>query len=306
VLVFLVRRSIQALPVIALTTVLVFLLLHFAPGDPIRMLASPAATDADIQRIRERVGLDRPLPVQYATWLANAVRGDLGESIRSGVPVTEMLPGRMWNTLRLTLAAMVITVGVGLTAGILAAARAGSWVDVVTMTISVLGLSLPPFWLALMLMMLFSVRLDWLPAGGGDSWRHIILPAISLGLASAALVARMARSSMLEVTRADYMRTARAKGLTNRRILLGHGLRNSLIPTVTVIGLEFGTLLAGAVITETIFAWPGLGSLLVSSILNRDFPVVQATLLVIATSFVFVNLLTDLVYTLIDPRINLE
>lgn len=303
---YFIRRSIQAIPVVLMSTVLVFALLQIAPGDPIKMLASPTATEGDISRIRERLGLDEPLPVQYLNWLGNVARFDFGESVRSGVPVIELLPDKMINTLRLTLVAMTITIVIGMAAGTLAAMRPGTWFDAVVMTTSVIGLSIPSFWLGLMLILFFSVQLDWLPSGGGDSLAHIVLPAISLGLASAAIVARMVRSSMLEVVGQDYVRTARAKGLSETTLMLRHALPNALIPTITVIGLEFGTLLAGATITETIFAWPGIGSLLVQSILNRDFPVVQATLLLVTVTFVFVNLLTDLLYAVVDRRISLD
>jgi peptide/nickel transport system permease protein len=306
VLRFVLRRVIQAIPVILLSTVFVFALLQIAPGDPVRMLASPTATEGDIMRIRERLGLDESLPVQYLTWLSNVVRLDLGESVRSGVPVSDLLPNRVMNTLRLTMAAMVITIVLGLTAGVIAAMRPGTWLDTVIMGVSVLGLSIPPFWLGLMLILLFSVRLDWLPAGGGSGFSHMVLPAISLGLASSAIVARMVRSSMLEVIGLDYIRTARAKGLSRSTLITRHALPNALIPTITVIGLQFGALLAGATITETIFAWPGLGSLLVQSILNRDFPVVQATLLLITVMFIIINLLTDMLYAVVDPRIVLD
>jgi ABC-type dipeptide/oligopeptide/nickel transport system permease component len=204
------------------------------------------------------------------------------------------------------MASMLITVVIGLTAGVISAARPGSLLDVGTMLAAVAGLSVPPFWLGLMLILAFAVKLDWFPAGGGDSWSHLPLPALSLGTASTALVARMVRSSMLEVMSADYVRTGRAKGVRESRVLAGHALPNALIPTVTVVGLQFGTLLAGAVITEVVFAWPGMGWLLVSSILNRDFPIVQATLLVVSLSFIGVNLLTDLLYAAIDPRIRLD
>lgn len=303
---YVIRRIVQAIPVVFLSTVFVFALLQVAPGDPVRMLASPTATEGDILRIRERLGLDEPLPVQYFTWLANVVRLDLGESVRSGVPVGELVPDRLVNTLQLTLAAMVITIVLGMAAGMAAAMRPGTWLDTIIMTTSVLGLSIPPFWLGLMLILLFSVRLDWLPAGGGNSPAHMVLPAISLGLASSALVARMVRSSMLEVIGLDYIRTARAKGLSQSTLIIRHALPNALIPTITVIGLQFGALLAGATITETIFAWPGLGSLLVQSILNRDFPVVQATLLLITIMFIIINLLTDMLYAVVDPRISLD
>lgn len=303
---YVIGRTLQAIPVVILTTMVVFLVLHLAPGDPVRMLASPTATEEDLNNIRSRLGLDQPLPAQYGRWITSVLQGDLGESIRSGTPVLEILPERYWNTIRLTLASMVIAVVIGSIAGIVAAARSGSALDLFTTAVAVAGLSIPPFWLGLMLILVFSVYLGWLPAGGGDSWRHLILPAISLGAATAAIIARMVRSSLLEVLRTDYLRTGRAKGLREQTLLLGHALPNALIPTVTVVGLQFGTLLAGAVITEVVFSWPGIGSLLVTSILNRDFPLVQATLLIVSMTFLAVNLLTDLLYFWIDPRIRVE
>jgi ABC-type dipeptide/oligopeptide/nickel transport system permease component len=303
---YIVSRSLQAIPVVVATSIVVFLILHLAPGDPVRMLASPTATEQDLANLRSRLGLDQPLPIQYGRWMASVLQGDMGESLRSGAPVLEILPERYWNTIRLTLASMMIAAIVGLLAGLTAAARSGSFIDVLTTAVAVAGLSIPPFWLGLILILVFSVQLGWLPAGGGDSWHHLILPAISLGTATAALIARMVRSSLLEVIRTDYVRTGRAKGLREDALILGHALPNALIPTITVFGLQFGTLLAGAVITEVVFSWPGIGSLLVTSILNRDFPVVQATLLVVSLTFLVVNLLTDLLYFWVDPRIRIE
>lgn len=300
---YVIGRTLQAIPVILLTSIVVFLVLHIAPGDPVRMMAGPTATEADLANVRSRLGLDQPLPVQYGHWAAAVLHGDLGASIRSRTPVAEILPNRYWNTIRLTLVSMVFSIVVGTLAGIVAAAKAGSALDLLTTAVAVAGLSIPPFWLGLMLILVFSVFLGWLPAGGGDSWRHLILPALSLGAATAAIIARMVRSSLLEVLRTDYLRTGRAKGLREQALLLHHAMPNALIPTVTIIGLQFGTLLAGAVVTEVVFSWPGIGSLLVSSILNRDFPVVQGTLLVVSLTFILVNLLTDLLYFWIDPRI---
>lgn len=303
---YVLERVLQAIPVIVLTTLAVFLLLHLAPGDPVRMMATPTATAEDLANLRSRLGLDQPLPVQYGRWISAALRGDLGESLRSGAPVLEILPERYWNTIRLTVVSMALAIVVGGLAGVIAAAKAGSPLDLLTTTVAVAGLSIPPFWLGLMLILLFSVTLGWLPAGGGDSWQHLILPAVSLGAATAAIIARMVRSTLLEVLRTDYLRTGRAKGIREQALLFGHALPNAMIPTVTVVGLQFGTLLAGAVITEVVFSWPGIGSLLVTSILNRDFPLVQATLLIVSLTFIVVNLLTDLVYFWIDPRIRVE
>ena len=303
---YIVERVLQAIPVIVLTTLAVFLLLHLAPGDPVRMMATPTATAEDLANLRSRLGLDQPLPAQYGRWITSALRGDLGESLRSGAPGLEILPERYWNTIRLTVVSMALAIVVGGLAGVIAAAKAGSPLDLLTTTVAVAGLSIPPFWLGLMLILLFSVTLGWLPAGGGDSWQHLILPAISLGAATAAIIARMVRSTLLEVLRTDYLRTGRAKGIREQALLFRHAMPNALIPTVTVVGLQFGTLLAGAVITEVVFSWPGVGSLLVTSILNRDFPLVQATLLIVSLTFIVVNLLTDLVYFWIDPRIRIE
>jgi len=288
-----------------LVSLVVFLLLHIAPGDPVRIMAGPTATEADIERVRARLGLDAPLPVQYVQWLGQVVQGNFGESLRSGEPVMEFLPERFVNTVWLTMVSMAVALILGLTGGIVVASRPGSFQDTSVMIVAVAGLSIPSFWLGLILILIFSVRLGWLPSGGGGSWQHIILPAISLGLATSALIARMVRSSLIEVLNADYVRTARARGLKERAILIRHAVPNALIPTITVIGLQFGTLLAGAVVTEVVFSWPGMGSLLVSAIANRDFPVVQAALLVVSFSFLLVNLLTDLLYAWVDPRVRL-
>jgi ABC-type dipeptide/oligopeptide/nickel transport system permease component len=298
-----IRRLAQMIPVALLVSLFVFLLLHIAPGDPVRMMASPTAKAEDIERIRERLGLNDPLPVQYLRWLGNALTGDFGESMRSGAPVSDLLPGRLWNTLRLALLSMALAIVVGILGGMLAALRPGSLLDTLAMTVSVASLSIPPFWLGLMLILFFSVRLGWLPAGGGDSWRHALLPALSLGLSSAALIARMVRSTLLEVLRQDFVRAARARGLSERALVARHAMPNVLVPTITVIGLQFGALLAGAVVTEVVFSWPGMGSLLVTSIGNRDFSVVQAALLAVSISFLLVNLATDLLYAVVDPRL---
>ena len=266
-------------------------------------MVTPAAKQADIERLRSKWGLDRPLPVQYVQWLGHAIQGDLGNSVRMRVPVSEVLWPRYINTLRLTMLSMLFSIIVGLTMGVLASIYHGGKLDTITMITAVSGFSVPPFWLGLILILIFSVHLGWFPAGNGDSWRHIILPAISLGVASMGLIARLTRSTMLEVLNTDYIRTARAKGLTERRILLLHALKNAAIPIVTIIGLQFGVLMAGAVVTEIIFTWPGIGWLLVNSILNRDFPLVQASLLVVSITFIIVNLIVDTIYMLLDPRI---
>jgi len=300
---FLYKRFLQAIGTLFAASIIVFLLLYLIPGDPIRVMASPQTRQVDIERLRVHWGLDEPLPVQYVNWMRNTLTGDLGESVRMRVPVSSILWPRYLNTLRLTVASMAFAVLLGLTIGITASINRKSFFDVFTMLGSILGFSIPPFWLGLLLILLFNVHLNWLPSGGGDTWRHMILPVIALGTASTALIARMTRSAMLEVLNADYIRTARAKGLAQHRIIIRHALRNALIPVVTIVGLQFGILMAGAVITEVVFTWPGIGRLMVESILNRDFPIVRATLLVTSATFIVINLLVDILYASLDPRI---
>ncbi len=301
--IFLFQRFLQAVGALFAASIIVFLLLYLIPGDPIRVMASPQARQDDIERLRERWGLNEPLPVQYVNWARNTLSGDLGESVRMRIPVSSVLWPRYVNTLRLTAASMGFAVLLGLAIGITASIKRGSIFDISTMFGAILGFSIPPFWLGLLLILAFNVHLNWLPSGGGDTWRHMILPVISLGTASTALIARMTRSAMLEVLNADFIRTARAKGLAQQRIIIGHALRNALIPVVTIVGLQFGILMAGAVITEVVFTWPGIGRLMVESILNRDFPVVRATLLVTSATFIVINLLVDILYAYLDPRI---
>jgi ABC-type dipeptide/oligopeptide/nickel transport system permease component len=303
---YLFKRSLHAVLAAFIASILVFSLLQLIPGDPIRVMATPATKQADIERLRAKWGLDQPLPLQYMRWLGRTIQGDLGDSVRMRVPVSEVLWPRYVNTLRLTVLSMLIAVIVGVSVGVAASISRGGKFDTVTMIVAVSGFSIPPFWLGLILILVFSVQLGWFPAGNGDSWRHIILPAISLGVASMALIARLTRSTMLEVLNADYIRTARAKGLGERRIMLLHALKNASIPIVTIIGLQFGVLMAGAVVTEIIFTWPGIGWLLVNGILNRDFPVVQASLLVVSITFITVNLIVDIIYMLLDPRVRFE
>jgi ABC-type dipeptide/oligopeptide/nickel transport system permease component len=300
---YLLERLLHTIAVLIVVSVAVFLLLHLVPGDPIRMMASPLARQEDIERLRARWGLDQPLPVQYFRWAGRVLQGDLGESVRMRVPVSEMLWPRYVNTVRLTLVSMVIAVSLGLLMGILAGVARNSPFDTLSMVIAIGGFSIPPFWLGLVLILVFAVKLGLFPTGGGDSSRHIVLPALSLGVATMALIARMTRSALLEVLGQDYIRTARSKGLAERRVVMGHAIKNALIPVVTVIGLQFGVLMAGAVVTEVVFTWPGIGALMVNSILNRDFPIVQATLLVTSVTFILINLVVDILYTYLDPRI---
>jgi peptide/nickel transport system permease protein len=298
-------------PVIAVVSVVVFSLIHLTPGDPVNIMLREEADPATAATLRRQLGLDRPLPLQYAAWLGRAVQGELGRSIRTNQPVTDAIRQRVPVTLSLAAAALLVALAIGLPAGILAAVRRNSVVDVAATLVAISGVSLPSFWLAILLILVFSVTLGWLPPLGWVSpgrdlgaWvRSLVLPAVTLGVAIAAVVMRMTRASLLEVLELDYVRTARAKGLAERRIVLGHALRNALIPVVTVIGLQAGALLGGAVITETIFALPGVGRLLVDAIFQRDFPIVQGVVLVLALNFLIVNLLVDLTYAWLDPRI---
>jgi ABC-type dipeptide/oligopeptide/nickel transport system permease component len=300
---YLVARSVLAVPVLLGVSVMVFALIRLIPGDPAQLMAGQAATEDVVREIRRSLGLDRPLVVQYGYFLRNAVRGDLGRSLFNGAPVRDELAQRFPRTVRLAAASMLVALLIGIPAGILSATRHLSWVDSLVMVAALAGVSVPVFWLGLNLILIFAVRLAWLPAFGYETWRHLILPSVTLGTASAAIIARMTRSSMLEVLRQDYVRTARAKGVAERVVVSRHALRNALIPVATVVGLQLGTLLSGAVLTENVFAWPGVGRLLVDAVLARDYPVVQGAVLLIATTFVVLNLLVDVLYALLDPRI---
>jgi peptide/nickel transport system permease protein len=300
---YLVARSVLAVPVLLGVSVMVFALIRLIPGDPAQLMAGQAATEDVVREIRRSLGLDRPLVVQYGYFLRNAVRGDLGRSLFNGAPVRDELAQRFPRTVRLAAASMLVALLIGIPAGILSATRHLSWVDSLVMVAALAGVSVPVFWLGLNLILIFAVRLAWLPAFGYETWRHLILPSVTLGTASAAIIARMTRSSMLEVLRQDYVRTARAKGVAERVVVSRHALRNALIPVATVVGLQLGTLVSGAVLTENVFAWPGVGRLLVDAVLARDYPVVQGAVLLIATTFVVLNLLVDVLYALLDPRI---
>jgi len=303
---YLLKRVVLALPVLLGVSIVVFTMIRLIPGDPAQLMAGQAATQEIITEIRRDLGLDRPIVVQYAYFLRNAIRGDLGHSLFNRAPVTEELALRFPRTLRLGLASMLVAAAIGVPAGIISATRHLSWVDSLVMVVALAGVSMPVFWLGLNLILIFAVRLQWLPAIGHESWAHLILPAVTLGAASAAIIARMTRSAMLEVLRQDYVRTARAKGVAEPTVIGRHALRNALIPVVTVAGLQLGTLLSGAVLTESVFAWPGVGRLLVDAVLARDYPIIQGTVLLIATTFVLLNVLVDLLYAVLDPRIRYE
>jgi ABC-type dipeptide/oligopeptide/nickel transport system permease component len=294
------------IPVLFGVTLVSFSLLHLVPGDPAEVLGGQEASKADIDRIRKEYGLDQPLVVQYARFVGNAVRGDLGISIQSRHPVRELLLQRLAFTLQLALASVLVAAALGLLAGIISSTRQYSFFDTASMLGALFGISMPIFWLGLLLILVFAAKLQWLPSGGTGSIRHLIMPAIALGSASAAVIARMTRASMLEVTRQDYIRTARATGYRERVIIFRHALKNAMIPVLTVFGLEFGSMLGGAVLTETVFSLPGIGRLLVEGIFARDYPVVQGAMILVASTFVLVNLLTDVAYAFFDPRIRYE
>jgi ABC-type dipeptide/oligopeptide/nickel transport system permease component len=300
---FLLQRALHSAIVLFGTLTLVFFLVRFVPADPVRIMAGPDASLKEIQATRVALGFDKPIYVQYAIYLRNVAKGDLGRSLRHHRPAAVLVMERFPATLQLALASMLLAVGVAIPAGIFAAVKRGTLYDTVTVASSLLGQSVPTFWLGIVLIMVFAVRLRWLPTSGYGGWQHMLLPTITLGLYMMALITRMNRSSMLEVLGADYLRTARAKGLWERVVLLRHALRNALIPVVTVIGLQTGTLLGGAVITETVFAWPGIGSLAVDSITTLDYPVVQAVVILSGGVFVVINFLLDVVYVWLDPRI---
>jgi len=293
-------------PVLFGVTLVSFSLLHLVPGDPAEILGGQEATAEDVARIRREYGLDRPLAVQYVRFVGNAIRGDLGISIQSRHPVQELLFQRLTFTLQLSLVSILVASAIGLLAGIISSTRQYSIFDTTSMLGALFGISMPIFWLGLLLILIFAVKLHWLPSGGTGTLRHLILPAIALGSASAAVIARMTRASMLEVTRQDYIRTARATGYRERVVIFRHALKNAMIPVLTVFGLEFGYMLGGAVLTETVFSLPGIGRLLVEGIFMRDYPVVQGAMIAVATTFVLVNLLTDVAYAFFDPRIRYE
>lgn len=297
------RRLLMLIPVLFLVSLIVFSMVHLAPGDAASLLAGDDASAEDLANIRAIYGLDDPIHVQYWNWLSNALQGDLGRSLTTRRPVISEIANRATDTAQLAVLAIVIAVAAGTFMGVLSAQKHNTLIDYVTMVLAVIGASMPAFWLGLMLIMFFSVRLGWFPTGGASGASALVLPALTLGASATAIVARMTRSSVLDVNRKEYVRTARAKGLAGRAVLSRHVVRNAMIPVVTVIGLQFGSLLGGTVVTETVFARPGLGRLLVNSIEARDFPVVQGTLLVLASAFVLVNLLVDIAYMFIDPRL---
>ena len=331
---YIIKRLIQLIPVIIGVTIIAFSLIHLAPGDPARTMLGQHATQQELNEIREKYGLDEPVYVQYALWLNGVLHGDLGRSILTKELVVIEILERFPNTIELAIAAMIFAIIIGGLAGIISASKQYSITDYTVMGFALFGISMPVFWLGIMLMLIFGVILGWLPIGGRidliipfqrvtgfmvlDSiitgnfnalisiLKHLILPAIALGTIPMAIIARVTRSSMLEVLRQDFIRTERAKGLSERTVIYKHAVRNAMVPVVTVIGLNFGLLLSGAILTETVFSWPGLGRLVVNSVYQRDYPLVVGCILIFAIVFVVVNLITDILYTYIDPRIKYE
>lgn len=301
------QRVLLMLPTILLTTLVVFLMLQLIPGDPASIyLGENQATPERLEQIREQLGLNRPLFVQYGDFVLRAARGDLGRSVQTNRPVIQEITDRLPNTMILAVSSMALAIIFGITLGMLAGLNQNSWLDTILMLAALAGVSIPVFWLGLLLILLFAVQLGWLPATGQGGWNSLILPAVTLAALSTATLARLVRASMIEVLNQDYLQTSRAKGLQQVAIVLRHALPNALIPVVTVIGLQFGNLLSGAVITETVFARSGLGKLVVDSIQNKDLPTVQGVILVLATIYVVVNFVVDLSYAVIDPRIRLQ
>jgi len=303
---FLIRRLLLTIPVLIGVATLVFSLIHLVPGDPVQAMLGESASPHDIEQLRSRLGLNRPLYAQYVNFMRNVAVGDLGTSLRTNQPVSALIAERMPATFELAAAAMIVALVIAIPLGLLAAVRAGTAIDHAATTLALIGISMPNFWLGPLLAIVFSVTLGWLPVSGRGTAANLVLPAITLGAPLAAILTRMTRASVLEELRELYVVAARARGVSRARAVLGHAFRNSLIPIVTVLGLQLGSVLTGAVITETIFAWPGVGRLLVQSIGARDYPAVQGCVLLIAITYVSTNVLVDVAYGFLDPRIRYE
>jgi peptide/nickel transport system permease protein len=304
---YILGRVLQLLPVLWLISLIVFMIMHVLPGDPAELMLAGAEggaiTPERLKELHKEMGLDDPVVVQYFRFVTNALVGDLGTSIRFRLPVTELIADRFASTMELSIAGLACALLIGVPLGMVAALRQNSYVDAAAMGIAYVGASMPIYWLGLVFILVFSFILGWFPPNGADDWRSLVLPAATLGLVSSGLIARLIRSSMIEVLSEDYIRTSRAKGLPERLVLWRHGLKNALIPVVTMIGLQFGGMLAGAVVTETVFSRPGVGRLVVSAILSKDYPLVQGCILFLATVYLAVNLAVDIAYAWLDPRI---
>ncbi len=300
------KRLISTLPVLLGISLLLFFMLRMLPGDPAQVLAGQMASQEDIKIIRHQLGLDRSIFVQYGIFLSRLAKLDLGRSARTQNPVTKEIWARLPNTVLLAVTAITLACLFGIPAGIISAVRPYTWIDYLFTSMALFGISMPVFWLGLMLIVIFSLVLHWLPAGGIGSWKHVILPSFTLAAFVVAFITRMTRASMIEALSQDYTTTARSKGLKEKVVIVKHALKNALIPIITVVGLQFGLLLGGAVLTETVFAWPGIGRLIVDSILARDYPVIQGTILIFGLLYILVNLFVDITYAFIDPRIRYD
>ncbi len=304
--IYILRRLLQMIPVMIGVTLVVFLIMQLVPGDPARMLAGEGASPEQIEAIRNSLGLNRPLWVQYFSYLGNVLQGDFGKSIVTSSPVLEEILIRLPTTIELALASIFVAISLGLVAGIVSATKQNTVADMSIMVVALIGVSMPSFWMGLMLMYYFSVELGMFPVAGWGTLSHVVLPAITLGSGGAAIIARMTRASMLEVIRQDYIRTARAKGVSEFKVVFKHALKNALIPIITVVGLQFGTLLGGTVLTESVFAINGVGQLIINAIRTRDLPLVQGTVLMISLIFMMVNMGVDILYKMVNKRVELD
>ncbi|WP_096190408.1 ABC transporter permease subunit [Evansella halocellulosilytica] len=297
------KKILELIPTLLIVSMLIFFFIHLIPGDPARLVVGPDANLDEVNKIREEMGLNDPIALQYVSYMNGIFQGDLGSSLKTGLPVTEMFENRFKNSVLLTLFSIIWAFIFGIIIGTVSAVFKNKWPDSLGMLTAVSGISIPGFWLGLILIQLFSVQLGWLPTGGADSWKHFILPSIALGAGIMAMIARFTRSSLLETLGADFIRTGRAKGLRELIIIPKHALRNSMISVVTITGLQFGFLLGGSVVVETVFSFPGMGRLLIDSIAFRDYPVIQALLLLFSVQFILVNLLVDILYSVLNPKI---
>ncbi len=300
------KRIVGVLPTLIIVVTFVFFFVRMIPGDPARLVAGEQATLDAVEAVRTQLGLDQPIHVQYVRYIGGLLRGDLGMSLRTKRPVLTEVAARYGNTMALTVASLVWSTIVGVFLGVWSGKNRGKWQDFTGMTLAVSGISLPNFWIGFLLIMLFSVKLRWLPTTGTGSWKNLVLPAIALGTSISAIIARFTRSSIVEVMKEDYIRTARAKGLKEKTVTWGHAFRNSMISVVTVVGLQFGFLLGGSVVTEAVFAYPGLGQLLVESVNYRDYPAIQSLILIFSLQFIVINLIVDILYAVLNPEIKLS
>ena len=303
---YLVKRLAATLPVLLLVAVCVFAFVHTLPGDPASLVAGADASPEDVTAVRESLGLDKPLPEQFVRYVARVLQGDFGISLKTRRSVLEEIGERLMPTVWLTFFAMTWSTLFGLMLGVISAVKRGGWQDYLGMIVAVSGISFPPFWLGLLLISIFSVHFGWFPTGGYGTWQHFVMPSFTLGVGVAAVMARFTRSAFIEISREDYVRTARAKGVPERSVIWHHSLRNALIPIITMVGLQFGFLLGGSIVVETVFSWPGVGRLLVDSVTYRDYPVIQALILLFSVQFILINLLVDVLYVFANPEIRYQ